>query len=794
MSIVPTAQSVLESSLHGRQRREERGIQKIDLQRARRYGMKEAGRFGRLKYTYGGVVFIYDPHRNREVTSFKSQDVALASSGTRATEPIILKKREETSDDVVRRTLQNRSIQLQKSKWTSHSVLVVDMSGSMRRDDVNGSRCRSDGVWMTLARDFVKKPLQERKRTANDVISVILMRDEAEIVVRHESIDWGLYNKFIDFREWTEHRPYGPGNYMPALDAAERLLLENQNSNCSLSLMFFSDGKPSDRGDFSQRMGDIAANFGRRLSIACIGMAGQSEDFSVLSEMTQEATSYGAVASFGKPSLDVDSLSNIITDLATSLTSSKTEMTNVATGKVRKVRMVQRERVGTPDDDYVNDNWTCYMNTSNETYVERVWTWSSTENDFAQLVDGRCRECLKDTCALDGKMAIKGENYRKEAGLVCKRCESCCFCATCYMKGRHRGSHRTSGECSKLKHKAMYGQIIAKAIPSFNIAVKKQIFGEGAERIVRKFRFIDKYRQFVGPIMVAKESRFIDDDDENYDQAYKNRMGYHREFMRTQTLAAKMAKDFNEAVRNSSSHFDNASVVDDILRCLPTIEFLRPLVVETRKEGYEYNTLIEPFLQGDYKKFNDNMGMVKGQSRDLSMNDLVGSMGGLGLGAIEEGSEEEDSDEEDSDDEGIFRTKDNAPHYGSYDLHTIKDDDVPQAFSHFTYEKSKRHFMVVDLQGVLSMKHGRKCFQLTDPVIHKRRTKKKEKLKKFTFGRTDRGDKGMRAFFESHRCTELCRLLGLNENERGPSIINESRESFKKLKNIDEYEFGSYYQ
>lgn len=92
MSIVPTAQSVLESSLHGRQRREERGIQKIDLQRARRYGMKEAGRFGRLKYTYGGVVFIYDPHRNREVTSFKSQDVALASSGTRATEPIILKK------------------------------------------------------------------------------------------------------------------------------------------------------------------------------------------------------------------------------------------------------------------------------------------------------------------------------------------------------------------------------------------------------------------------------------------------------------------------------------------------------------------------------------------------------------------------------------------------------------------------------------------------------------------------------------------------------------------------------
>ena len=39
-------------------------------------------------------------------------------------------------------------------RWTSHSVLVVDMSGSMRRDDVNGGRCRSDGVWIALASDY----------------------------------------------------------------------------------------------------------------------------------------------------------------------------------------------------------------------------------------------------------------------------------------------------------------------------------------------------------------------------------------------------------------------------------------------------------------------------------------------------------------------------------------------------------------------------------------------------------------------------------------------------------------
>jgi hypothetical protein len=49
--------------------------------------------------------------------------------------------------------------------WTSHSVLVIDMSGSMRRDDVNGARCRSDGVWMALARDYVKAQLKKKART-----------------------------------------------------------------------------------------------------------------------------------------------------------------------------------------------------------------------------------------------------------------------------------------------------------------------------------------------------------------------------------------------------------------------------------------------------------------------------------------------------------------------------------------------------------------------------------------------------------------------------------------------------
>jgi len=91
-------------------------------------------------------VFIYDPIRNLEVTSYDARDAAPLSSGTRNAEPIMLKKMEEHENHQLV-SLRNILCDLrrsQKQTWSSHSVLVVDMSGSMRRDDVNGARCRSE--------------------------------------------------------------------------------------------------------------------------------------------------------------------------------------------------------------------------------------------------------------------------------------------------------------------------------------------------------------------------------------------------------------------------------------------------------------------------------------------------------------------------------------------------------------------------------------------------------------------------------------------------------------------------
>lgn len=88
-----------------------------------------------------------------------------------------------------------------------------------------------------------------------------------------------------------------------------------------------------------------------------------------------------------------------------------------------------------------------------------------------------------------------------------------------------------------------------------------------------------------------------------------------------------------------------------------------------------------------------------------SVGDLVGSFnqlnldfqkpsgghgGGIdaGLGAIEEGSEEEDEDDESG--EGVvFDSKESTPDGGTYEANVIPAH-FPQAFSHYTYEKSKK--------------------------------------------------------------------------------------------------------
>lgn len=378
----------------------------------------------------------------------------------------------------------------------------------MRRDDVNGARCRSDGVFLALARDYIKAPLDKKQRSATDLISIIIMRDGAEVILVHEPTTYALYNKIIDLSDWGNLRPEGAGNYIPAIEAAEQLLTTNENASagCALSLLFFSDGRQSDKhnGDFTSSIGNLAAKFGRRLSLACIGMADGKEDFSVLNDMVNEAKSYGTQATFGRPSLDSESLSSLVSSLASSVTSTKTEMTEAKSGKSKLVQDVMREKCDTPDTE---GDWWVY-DQQHSSRVVSVSTWQYKKDKFVTLIDPRCAMCY-------GEVASEGVNK----GLVCNKCYSYSVCSSCqasygdhesYIMAMHRAERagRVS-DCKSKQQKFRSGELIMKRLPSFYIAIKEKIFSEGAERMVREVRFLDAEGRFIGPGYVAKESRFI---------------------------------------------------------------------------------------------------------------------------------------------------------------------------------------------------------------------------------------------------------------------------------------------
>jgi len=75
--------------------------------------------------------------------------------------------------------------------------------------------------------------------------------------------------------------------------------------------------------------------------------------------------------------------------------------------------------------------------------------------------------------------------------------------------------------------------------------------------------------------------------------------------------------------------------------------------------------------------------------------------------------------------------------------------NVMEAFSHFTYHKSGGAMIVCDLQGRFKKKIGKRTarFELTDLAISSRRR---------SYGPTDMGEKGIENFFHHHVCNEFC--------------------------------------
>ena len=188
-------------------------------------------------------------------------------------------------------------IRADPTSWTSHTVVVVDQSGSMRKTDVGGGVTRSDAVWLSLALDFVAHNLTAQTATATDVVSVVAMNQGSTLLIDRQPHDWLLFNSVVGLLRSQE--PHFDGNYVPALDQAEELLVQNAGGNCALALFFLSDGRPSDKdGGIVERVGAMASRFGRRLSVVFMGFAGDDSEFDVLARMANRAEVYDTRSSF----------------------------------------------------------------------------------------------------------------------------------------------------------------------------------------------------------------------------------------------------------------------------------------------------------------------------------------------------------------------------------------------------------------------------------------------------------------------------------------------------------------
>ena len=85
----------------------------------------------------------------------------------------------------------------------------------------------------------------------------------------------------------------------------------------------------------------------------------------------------------------------------------------------------------------------------------------------------------------------------------------------------------------------------------------------------------------------------------------------------------------------------------------------------------------------------------------------------------------------------------------------VTPGEVAQAFSHFSYVFTNKTRLVCDLQGIYD--EGLSLFKLTDPVIHYHNCFKEHNTK--IYGRSDMGRRGIKAFLNSHKCNNLCRLV-----------------------------------
>jgi len=591
----------------------------------------------------------------------------------------------------------------------AHAVLVVDHSGSMRKSDVTGYATRTAAVYDCLARDFVEAQIAAGAGP-DVVVTVIEMSSASQIIIDKAPLDAHLAHAL---KQRSPTRARSDGNYLPALQMALNVLEADAPNRGTLMLLFLSDGAPSDHtkrscahGTLVWQQSGVTLRNGKTAFVECPHVSRGWEcrkqvKEEVTSECVRKVMQIGdllgrdrvvvGTVAFGPPDQDYE----VLRMMGEALPRGSFQKLGLNAGGLRTAFSSLSSSLTTLRTDGGSRSLT-------------LRPMEVRKGDQADDGSGMVR-------GADGWLIYNGDMRVKDDGQIKKM--------------------RFSLDRHTLIDQPLSGDVTG-------ISLYKHPFAQGVERYVYRLSEIHIPRQKErlwysmedamtayqaerrGIRLVAKEAK------------HKENLGrrFQEDLVRVQTEAAEIARTFNRRVGGSRELQLNFLDVD-VYRC-----------GDPSYPNGEAWVLVEAELEGRFTKWNNNNGHVFARPAPVVPSSSVGRGGrdATSLGAICE-DEEEEEEEEEEDGGGA----------GAGDARAAALIELPQCFSHFSYDHTGGKQLVCDLQGVWNATDG---FELTDPVIHYVSAKGGRRHKN---GGTDKGAQGVLSFFRTHRCGALCKQLGL---------------------------------
>ena len=579
------------SDAHCKLRQEQRRISSVDLETAKRHGTKSVSitpngpnkGVERFKYEYKGVTFITDKLDGRKITCW--------AEGLSFHALPIQKERMKDLEDV------RKFLRLHPVNITTHTIFVVDQSGSMKLSDVPGARSRHVAVFSAILIDYLLESMMKPEANGgHDVITIMDMRDSTDVVLDREPVDELTYNKVVQLMQ--TRLPGGQGNYIPAFQRLHQVLCPPprrwrysirssksappSQSIPQTSVVFLTDGRPSDKkcrdadgelwrlpqaewvlSKVKQNVLQIASHLGSKSSFTFISFgAGSSRtrNHDFLVELSNAANNGGCKEAQAVDSeTSTERLGSILTTVSATTTAHCTSLT---TGQA-----LERKRLLSIDQKVPLVKQVELLNARRGPSLLDFDVLSSS-NHFLQRVE------LKK---------VKGERHRQAV-------------ATSFLSARADG-----------------------------LAIFKRPFADGGERFAFLAREVigssfPSTCRFVGDWLVAKQTR----------RHLNNPRSFHVMYLKLQQAAGRLARKFNQRLE----------ILNRGMRLgLPSLEFIDCSVytwkcqeTEAPRRGNEFEEvnwlaeaecLIEPLLDPrvDFTKFNSNFGWVGEGARKDDKND-----------------------------------------------------------------------------------------------------------------------------------------------------------------------------